>query len=440
MTAPRPTITLTEWETRGPTDCGDLAGQYLDQSPATKKLASELKRLRILEARELRDGLELSAFAHVGRVELGNVTVAVLPKIPGASLLKLVRYAHGFRRVPLPDDSLHLTDFHGIDELLISQLNGEVQELVSRGLMRGYRRTSERLGTLRGRIDLDRIVLDGGHATATIPCVFHARTGDTLLNQVVMAGLRLAASMTSVPGLRQEALGLVSQLEEEVSRVRLDSVLLERATHAVNRLTAAYSPALAIIRLLHDSQGIVLEGSNTRVHLPGFMFDMNAFFQLLVSRFLRENLAGYQVRDEQALKGMVRYSPSFNPRRQRAPAPRPDMVITGHGSTCAILDAKYRDLWSNPLTREMLYQLVMYAVSVRPKPQSSILYPTMDPLARDARVDVSDPVHGSEIAQVWLRPVILPRLEELVSATTAAARRAREDLARRLAFGMAGRS
>lgn len=100
-----------------------------------------------------------------------------------------------------------------------------------------------------------------------------------------------------------------------------------------------------------------------------------------------------------------------------------------------ILDAKYRDLWSHPLPREMLYQLVVYAVSMRQKPQSSILYPTCDTRARPARIDVSDPLHGGAIGQVWLKPVILPRLEELVGSRTAAARREREALAARLALG-----
>jgi len=436
VTSPLTSISLSEWESRSPKDCVELARRFLDQSPKTQQLVELLEQNRIVRVRELRDGLELRAFAHVGRVELGNLTVTVLPKIPGPSLLKLVRYAHGFRRVPLPENTKHHVGFQGIDELLISQLNGEVQDLIARGLFRGYRRTSDRVGTIRGRIDLDRLVLDGGTIAATVPCVFHARTADTFLNQVVMAGLRLAASMTSVVELRRESLRLASQMEGDVSRIRLDEAVIDRATHAVNRLTDTYTPALSIIRLLVESKGIVLEGANTRVSLPGFMFDMNAFFQLLMSRFLRENLPGCQVRDEHALKGMIRYSREFNPRRQRAPTPRPDFIVTRQGSPSSILDAKYRDLWANPLPREMLYQLVVYAVSLRQRPQSSIIYPTMDPLARDARIDVSDPLHGSGIGQVWLRPVILPRLEELVGSRSQSARRDREALAARLAFGM----
>lgn len=435
MTASRTSITLTEWETRGPDDCESLAGRYLDHSVRTRELVRLLEASRVLGVRELRGGLEVQAFAHVGRVEVGDLSVTVLPKIPGTSLLNLVRYAHGFRRLSLPDDASHRVDYQGIDELLISQLNREVQELIARGLFRGYRRISERLGVLRGRIDLDRLTLDGGVVSGTIPCVHHARIADTLLNQVVMAGLRLASSMTSLTELQRESLRLAATMEDAVSRIRLDGRVMDRVTCAVNRLTHAYTPALSIVRLLVESKGILLAGSGAKVTLPGFMFDMNAFFQLLISRFLRENLPGYVVRDEYALKGMMRYSPAFNPRQQRAPAPRPDFVVTKQGVPCCILDAKYRDLWTSQLPREMLYQLVVYAISLRGIRQSSILYPTMDPLARAARIEVSDLLDGREIGQVWLRPVILPRLEELVGARTSAALRERQWLARQFVLG-----
>jgi 5-methylcytosine-specific restriction enzyme subunit McrC len=203
----------------------------------------------------------------------------------------------------------------------------------------------------------------------------------------------------------------------------------------MNRLTTAYAPALSIIRLLVEAQGVVLEGRTTTIPLPGFLFDMNAFFQALVSRFLKENLSGHSVRDEHGLKGMMRYSPDYNPKRRQSPTPRPDYVVLQKGQIRAILDAKYRDLWTKQLPREMLYQLVVYAISQHKHPQSSILYPTTDVLAKEARIDVSDPLFGKHLGQVCLRPVHLPVLERLLASQTAQARRDREALARRLAFG-----
>lgn len=105
------------------------------------------------------------------------------------------------------------------------------------------------------------------------------------------------------------------------------------------------------------------------------------------------------------------------------------------GQLLSLLDAKYRDLWDKSLPREMLYQLVVYAISHRQGLQSSILYPTTNSLAKEARIEVTDPIYGKQLGQVCLRPVNLTEIEELVSANTAAARRQREVIANNLAFG-----
>ena len=435
MTVARTSITLSEWETLGPENSSDLAGRFLDASGGTRHVIERLIESNFLGISELRRGLQIKAYSHVGRIRIGDLNITILPKIKGTSLLSLVRYAYGFRRLNLLSDSTHLVDNCGFEDLLISQLNAEVQELISRGLLRAYIGTSERLGSPRGRIDLTRMALDGGRVTATLPCLHHPRTEDTLLNRVLMAGLRLAASLASAVELRRESRRLASLMDEQVSPIRLDGVVMYQAIRKMNRLTTAYASALSIIRLLVEAQGVVLEGQNVTTTLPGFLFDMNAFFQALVSRFLRENLPDYAVRDEHGLKGMMRYNPKFNPQRRHSPTPRPDYIVTQHGMIRSILDAKYRDLWDKQLPREMLYQLVVYAISHRQRPQSSILYPTTSPLAKEARIDISDPLFGKPIGQVCLRPVLLTQLEKLVTSKTSQARRERECLAQRLAFG-----
>ena len=331
MTSPQLAITLSEWETREPDNCVDLRGRFLDQAHATASVTAALTESNLLELTELRGGLRVRAFAHVGRIRVGGLTVTVLPKIKGTSLLSLVRYAYGFRRLNLISDLAHLVDQCGFEDLLISQLNAEVQELIARGLLRAYVATAERLSSPRGRMDLSRMALDGGTISATLPCQHYPRIEDTLLNRVLMAGLRLAGSMASLVDLRRESRRLASLMEEQVPAVRLDGSILDRAERKMNRLTTAYASALSIIRLLVEAKGVVLEGLATSTKLPGFLFDMNAFFQALVSRFLRENLPGYSLRDEHGLKGMMRYNPAHNPRARRSPTPRPDYVVMQQG-------------------------------------------------------------------------------------------------------------
>lgn len=427
MTGVPTTIIMSEWETRV------LDGRVLDPTPGTNRVVELLDQSQMLGISELRRGLQIKTFSHVGRLRIGNLNVTILPKLKGASLLGLIRYAYGFRRLNLVSQSQHFVEHSGFDDLLIAQLNAEVHELWSRGFLRSYISTDERLSSPRGRIDLNRMALDGGTVTATLPCQHHPRIEDTPLNQVILAGLRLAASMASVVELQRDSARLASFMEEQVSSIRLNTVVLNRASDLMNRLTAAYAPALSIIRLLFDAQGVVLEGQTTSTSLPGFLFDMNAFFQALLSRFLRENLEGFEVQDERGLRGMMRYNSQFNPQRQKSPTPRPDYVVMKGKTVCSILDAKYRDLWEKNLPREMLYQLVVYAISDEQR-RSSILYPTMV-RAKEARIDIADPVHGKHLGQVCLRPVRLQEIETLIGGKTAQARRDRADYARWLAFG-----
>lgn len=203
----------------------------------------------------------------------------------------------------------------------------------------------------------------------------------------------------------------------------------------MNRLTVAYEPAVSLIELLVASHGLCLRDSSSSLHLPGFLFDMNRFFQALLSRFLHEYLCGYTVLDEEPLRGMIRYVSEFNPRHLHTPVLRPDLMLLKDRTPVAVLDAKYRDLWGENLPTEMLYQVVTYA-AVHATRMAVILYPTTSEDACESRLTVRNAVTGDSVATVCVRPVLLPELEELLRArSTAANDRRRRILARQLVFG-----
>ncbi len=435
MTSNTRSVSLIEWETLTPANCKDLKGFFLDGSLGVRNTIEQLAQSNLLGITELRQGLQVEAYSHVGRLRIGDLCLSIFPKFRGDSLLRLIRYAYGFRHLHIVSESNHFVDQCGFEDLLISQLNSEVQDLIHRGLLRSYVPQREHLGSPRGRIDINQLAKDGGIVSATIPCIHHPRITDTLLNRVLLGGLKIAAEMASVIELRRESRKLVSMMQEQVSTISLDATVLDRAMRQMNRLTVAYDSAFAIIRLLLEAKGISLQGRMTQYKLPGFLFDMNAFFQALLSRFLRENLEGHTVRDEYSLKEMMKYNTDFNPQKKHPPTPRPDYVIMDRGKIKVVLDAKYRDLWQKPIPREMLYQLVVYAISHSKNPRSTILYPTTDDSAKEARIDVADIIHGSHIGQVCIRPVNLSQLLELIMDTTVRGRKERRIFASKLAFG-----
>jgi 5-methylcytosine-specific restriction enzyme subunit McrC len=264
----------------------------------------------------------------------------------------------------------------------------------------------------------------------TLPCRHHPRSADHPLLQVVKAGVELAAEITSDQPLRVALRRLADRIGLEVEAVPLTHARLLQVRRGLTRLEAAAAPALELVELLLDGQALTLDDETT-VRLPGFLFDMNRFFQALVGRWLREHLPDCDVLEEHGLTGLLRYAPDANPRARSAPAPRPDFAVTRKDQKVVLLDAKYRDLWERSLPREMLYQLAMYATSGAGEGVAVILYPTEDEHAREARVDIRDVVTGSARGGVALRPVVLPRLAELIEA----APDVRSAEARRLAFG-----
>lgn len=426
-------VTLREWETATPDHWPVLAGRRLArQGPATRvaKALSDSGRLEVLE---LAQGLELRATSWVGRVTLDGLTITIRPKIPDLPLLNLIRYAYGLRDLRLIGAARFATEPRSFQDLLIVQLVAEVSELLPRGLHRDYRRIGAMLESPRGRIDFVRYAASGS-AHAALPCVHHPRSEDTPLNQALLAGLRLAAVATRDLELRARLRRLSAQIDLGVPPTDIDPVTLARVSQSIDRRTSHYRPALTLIDLLLRGESLSLADTAPGLCLDGFLFDMNAFFQALLSRFLREHLENVDLLDEYRLCGVFYYDPRHNPQGRRGPVPRPDFVVRRGQRTLAILDAKYRDLWTRSLPREMLYQLAIYALT-QPHEASSaiILYPTLVAAACDQVVAFRDVLGGTTKARVTLRPVHLQVLDELLHVGSGVeAKRQRQALASRL--------
>ena len=138
------------------------------------------------------------------------------------------------------------------------QLVEEAQELLARGLRRAYVRREEALASPRGRIDFQAMAGRGSLVEATLPCVHHRRDEDRLINRVLLAGLRLAASVAVDRGLRVRARRLADLLGEGISPIRLDRQVFRRLAGEMDRTTRAYEPAVSLIRILHEGGGLSL--------------------------------------------------------------------------------------------------------------------------------------------------------------------------------------
>ncbi|MEA1961329.1 MAG: restriction endonuclease [Bacillota bacterium] len=407
-------IEMTEWDRKLPEKGNKLYHCFLDEEVYAQQTAEFVSRKGLLQVTEYKNGIAIETNSHVGTISLGSIQVNIRPKLDGMPLYTLLKYAYGLRDLEIISNVKHNINSFPFYDLLILQLWAETEELLHRGLNRSYTRISDDLQTLRGRVDIRQLANQGGVASASLPCVFFQRIEDNLLNRVLLAGLKLASRLTDDLSLRIKLNRLSALMTETVVSVSVNRNMLSKALHSIDRLNEIYRPAIEIINLLFESQGNQLEDSFATAPINGFLFDMNMFFQKLLSRFMHEYLSGYELLDEYTLREMFSYSPGFNLRNRKAPRPRPDFAIMKDKKVVSLLDAKYRDLWDKGLPSHILYQLAVYAMSGMGNQTSMILYPTMDMSAKEQKIDISHPTSGEHQAQVILRPVLLEKLAGLI--------------------------
>jgi 5-methylcytosine-specific restriction enzyme subunit McrC len=424
-------LSLEEWQSLGPDDdkAGDLAG-YCFESPEVRALARRLTQARVIELRPLDTGLAIRARSHVGRIRVGRLTLTIHPKIAPDCLLRLFRYAYGLGDMKRYAAVSYALGGGLFQDLVIAQLYIEVRRLIERGVARAYVEERSWLRNPRGQIDFAQIAASGGVFEAALPCRHHPRSSDHLLNRVVLAGLGLARRLAHDRALSISVGRLERALGESASPIPLSSAVLRRADRAINRLVERYRSVVRLIEILHFGSLVQLDDDRTSVRLPGFLFDMNRFFQALLLRFLTENLPEHEVAAEHGLVEMMRYAPGHNPRRRRARCPRPDYALKQRHKVVALLDAKYRDLWDKGLTRDMLYQLSIYALSQPQGSTATILYPATDPAARPEIIEILTPLSDAVAGRVAQHPVHLEHLTTLIDGRDVEARR---DYARMLA-------
>jgi 5-methylcytosine-specific restriction enzyme subunit McrC len=429
-------LTLQEWETKTPDITQELYRLRLNTNARIQAQIDKINTSKELTIRELWNGVEVSATSFVGKIQIGDLQIIITPKIDKLPLYSLFNYAYDLRNFQRYDAAEFAPQISPFQDLLILQLHAEAVELITRGLHRRYIKESSQLSSPRGRFEINEIVRSGGASLTTLPCTYYSRLEDCPVNQALLAGLRLAVTLTNNSHLRSQLYHVIRQLDEVVSTVRLTYNFIQSVMRSNTRLTFAYEPALRLINLLMEGMGLAIESSESTITHDGFLFDMNRFYQTLLTRFLSEYMPGnYRVESEYRMDGLFAYNQQHNPQNRPSPVVRPDLIVSQQGKMVAILDAKYRDIWDKKLPREMLYQLSLYAMCSERLRQSTILYPTMDNSAKEAIINLK-PFEGVMNASVHLRPVNLLTIANLISKETSAQKqRECEKYAMYLAFG-----
>jgi 5-methylcytosine-specific restriction enzyme subunit McrC len=380
----------------------------------SREMAQLLSAKKIIEIEELKSGLSITSNSYVGNISIGELQIHVYPKLNGMPLYQLMRYTYGLRDLKIMSMTEHEIAEFSFFDLLIYELYVEAENLFRRNLQKSYVVQSEELASPKGRIDFNRLCSKGGIITEMLPCRYYNRIEDNLINQTLLAGLRLGAEIAADINLKMKLNRLMTILSENITRIQLNRMVFKQAINSLNRLTSRYTAVLEMINILYESQGIQLEDGSRTFSLKGYFFDMNVFFETLVGRLIADFGEEFTLKEQFSLHDLFRYTPNFNPNRRRSPTPRPDFALMREGKVVKLLDAKYRDLWEKSLPRDMLYQLAIYAVSGIGNGTATIIYPVITDQPTTQKIDINYPVSGVKMARVIMQPLNLVKVAELL--------------------------
>ena len=204
-----------------------LEGSFVANDAQSRRLAETLRGR--LDIREGYEGLEITSTSFVGRVDIGPLRIAIMPKLPAMPLARLLSYAYGLRDLATIEETHAPTTRYGLHDLLIALLTAEVEELLHRGLARRYVPLSEKLDSPRGRVLIEQVIRQGGIQEARLPCRHFERQTDWHLNQVLRRALEGAAQMTEDRDLRRRTHQLSTRFGHVDRLARLDIGDIDRS-------------------------------------------------------------------------------------------------------------------------------------------------------------------------------------------------------------------
>ena len=187
-------IDLMEW------DSCLIENAYFSNDDS-RSIAKGLSERGIINILELREGIQIKTNSYVGRINIDRFQININPKIKGMPLYQLLNYAYRMRNLKLMEKSSHSINNYTFFDLIIYELCLEVTDLLYKGLQKQYIKKEEELFSPRGRIDINNIARQGGIVREKLPCIYFYRNEDSLLNQILLAGLRLGITLTTDPNL-----------------------------------------------------------------------------------------------------------------------------------------------------------------------------------------------------------------------------------------------
>ena len=290
----------------------------------------------------------------IGALELGELSVAIEPKLDISRVIYLASYAMG--AFDLRDERFDFATAPTLVEALALALTSAARRTFARGLLHGYRTEHDALRTVRGRIDLAEQLRRRFDVPVPVEVQYDEFTNDITANRLVKAAAQLLGRMRlhdrrSRDGLRWMAARLANVASVEFSPREVPDI-------AFDRLNEHYREIVSLSRLILHHQAFEQGRGDTRA--AGFLIDMNKVFQGFLTRALRESL-GVSSRTLCSDQRLPR--PIYLDLKKKLHL-KPDLAWWDGSAYTFVGDAKYKRIGEGAVPNADVYQILAYATAL----------------------------------------------------------------------------
>lgn len=298
------------------------------------------------------DTYHLRPGSTIGALEIGDLSVAIEPKLPIGRVLYLAAYAMG---VDFREERFDYVKQPTLVEALVPALTHAARRAFARGLLHGYRTEEEALHTVRGRIRVADQIRRRFGVPLPVEIRYDDFTDDVLANRLVKAAADRLGQLRIRSAQSRLDLAWVAATLDNVSLVEFPPTTVPEVKF--DRLNEHYREVVTLARLIlrHTS----FEAARGAVRANGFLMDMNDVFQEFVTRALREELR----LSERAFRSDRRLPPIHLDTAGQVRL-KPDLSWW-NGPTCTFVgDAKYKRIKHAHVPNADLYQLLAYTTAL----------------------------------------------------------------------------
>lgn len=320
----------------------------------------------------------IKAAQFVGVIATPSVRLEILPKIEKSENIKtrgtLIKMIGAALSIPIYDGEITPLNAQDRDllEILILVFARRLASEVRKGLTRNYKRQTDDLARLRGKLNVTRQFTKFAATPQILACEFDEFSADNALNRLLACATSLLMRRTNV-ATTQCLLAEIDAHFPEVSPVTVQQALQEPII--LDRKNQRWSVCEKLARLLLQSLYQTVHGGKREG--VALLFDMNKLFEAYVTRLAQKTLRpmGYTVWTQKPQKALV-----HDKEGRRAFITKPDIYVKGHGEVI-IIDTKWKTLDFSKgnfgISQADAYQMHGYA-KVYDATKTILLYPQMN--------------------------------------------------------------